>query len=54
MSRIFPSEGKNIELPDRLTLALAEFMLDRRTGNVKLNIKDGKILGFRIEEVVSI
>ena len=29
-------------------------MLDKRTGNVRLNIRDGVILGFDIEERVSL
>ena len=30
------------------------FVLEGRTGNVILNFKNGKILGFRVEEVISL
>ena len=33
---------------------IENFVLDGRTGNVVLNFRDGKILGFRAEEVVSL
>ena len=50
-SRIFAGQ---VELPKELRLALAKLMLDKRSGNVTVNIKQGKILGFRIEEIFSI
>ena len=31
-----------------------KFVLEGLSGNVILNFKDGKILGFRVEEVVSL
>lgn len=31
-----------------------KFVLEGRTGNVILNFKNGKILGFRVEEVISL
>lgn len=33
---------------------ISQFMLDRRTGNVVLNIKDGQIMGLRVEEIVRV
>ncbi len=30
---------------------LERFMGERKTGNVKLNIKDGRILGYHVEEI---
>ena len=47
----FPSENKSIELPDRVKIRIAEFMLDKRTGNVVLNILDGEIKSFHVEEI---
>ena len=41
-------------LPPQIMLRLREFLLDKRTGNVRLNIRDGVILGFEIEERVSL
>lgn len=31
---------------------ITQFVLDRLTGNIQLNIKDGKILGVHIEEII--
>ena len=50
--RIFPE--KTLDLPDSLALALAKFLLDKRSGNVTVQIKEGRILGFKTEEIVSI
>jgi hypothetical protein len=33
---------------------ISQFMLDRKTGNVVLNIKDGRIMGLRVEELVKV
>ncbi len=33
---------------------IENFVLDSRQGNVILHFKDGKIIGFRVEEVVSL
>jgi hypothetical protein len=38
-------------LPDRVIGPIRDFLLDKRTGNIKLNIKDGEILGIHIEEI---
>ena len=43
-----------IQLPQKLVDKLNEFYLDRLSGNVRINILDGKILGFHAEEIVSI
>lgn len=45
---------RDLYLPPALLARLAEFILDRRTGNVRLNIRDGVILGFDVEERVSV
>ena len=49
--RVFP---KTLDLPEKLRLQLAQFLLDKKTGNIVLNIKEGQILGFRIEELFSV
>jgi len=56
-----PSMRKNINgLPIARILGveiisrIENFVLDGRTGNVIVNFRNGKILGFRVEEVVSI
>lgn len=41
-------------LPPQIICRLREFLLDKRTGNVRLNIRDGVILGFDVEERVSL
>ena len=41
----------NGRLPDEIIGPISDFLLDKRTGNITLNIKDGKILGFHIEEI---
>lgn len=46
----FPSESRTVEMPVKLRTFLAEFMLDKRTGKVSLNIKDGQIVNFRVDE----
>ena len=33
---------------------LQEFVLDKRTGNISINVKDGKVLGVRVEELLSV
>ena len=33
---------------------IENFILDGRTGNVVVNFRDGKILGYRVEDVVSL
>ncbi len=41
-------------LPDELLRVIKKFMLDKRRGNITLNIRDGEILGFKTEELHSI
>ena len=38
-------------LPVEVVDAIRNFMLDKLTGNVVLNIKDGMVLGFRVEAI---
>ena len=41
-----------VALPDRVAVKLAEFLLDKRTGNVVLNVKDGVIKGVHLTEII--
>ena len=40
--------------PELLADAFAEFLAKGRTGNIQLNIKDGKILGAHITEILNV
>ena len=48
------SRVDSLDLPLKVVDALHEFFLDRATGNVTLNIKDGRVLGFHVERIVSL
>ena len=41
-------------IPPEITTAVAKFLAEDRTGNITLNIKDGKILGAHINEIITI
>lgn len=41
-------------IPKILAERLLQFLLDRRTGNVQVNICEGRVTGFHIEEMVRI
>lgn len=41
-------------IPHVVWSVLNSFLVDKRTGNVVLNIKEGRILGMRTEEVHSL
>lgn len=41
-------------IPLPLYRFLNRFLLDRKTGNVTLNVRDGQILGYRVEEIHSL
>jgi len=45
-----PVGGVSGMIPDEVWDVLARFLLDRKTGNIKLNVKDGRILGYHVEE----
>lgn len=47
-----PNEGARIGIPKVVWSRLRSFLLDELTGNMTLNIKDGRILSFHIEESV--
>lgn len=44
---------KPVFMPTDLAERLNQFMLDNRTGNVKIHIRDGQILGLTVEEKLS-
>ncbi len=46
-------EVANCIVPRRLTAVIENFLRDNRTGNIQLNIKDGKILGAHIDEFLT-
>ena len=46
-------EVANCIVPRRFTASIENFLRDNRTGNIRLNIKDGKILGAHIEEFLT-
>ncbi len=50
-SRIFAGQ---VDLPQELRLALSKLALDKRTVNMTLNIKAGRILSFKVEEFFSV
>ncbi len=50
-NRIFAGR---VDLPKELRLALAKLVLDKRTVNMTLNIKAGRILSFKVEEFFSV
>lgn len=43
-----------VDLPEEAWRAISKFLLEQRTGNVQLNIKGGRVLGFHVNEIVSI
>ena len=49
-----PALSLPILLPDDVVRELAEFLLDGRTGNVVLNVKDGRVLGMHITRIVTV
>ena len=48
-----PMRPAEANLPDVVISELREFMLDGHTGNVVLNFRDGKLLGYKIEKLYS-
>ncbi len=46
-----PCERLTLDLPPESRAALVRFLSERSTGNVQLNVKDGKILGTKIEAI---
>ena len=40
-------------IPFRIRSRFAEFLLDKRTGNLIIHVSNGKVLGGRLEEVLT-
>lgn len=47
-------EALTLPLPAKVEEVLRQFILDRKTGNVRINVKDGRVLGVHLEEIVVI
>lgn len=45
-----PFQVANCVVPKRLTAVIEKFLLDKRYGNISLNIKNGQIVSAHIEE----
>ena len=44
----------NEAIPPEVATAVAEFLAASRTGNLTLNVKDGKILGLHVHEIIQV
>lgn len=40
-------------IPMNVWEQLTKFLLDKKTGNIQLNVKDGRVLGIHLNEIVS-
>ncbi len=49
-----PTNTSTVAVPRAVANALRQFMAEHRTGNLQLNIKDGRILGLHVNEIVSL
>ncbi len=49
--RAVAPQGLTLDLPPESRAALARFLSEHSTGNVTLNVKDGKVLGTKIEAI---
>jgi hypothetical protein len=47
-----PESGPDL-IPIHIRQRFAEFLLDKRTGNLIIHVKSGKVLGGRLEEVLT-
>ena len=43
-----------VPLPAEVAIAINKFILDKWRGNISINIKDGRILGYHSEKIVSL
>ncbi len=41
-------------LPKQFATAMREFLANGCTGNLKLNVKNGRVLGLHVEEIISL
>lgn len=44
----------NASIPPEITMAVAKFLSEGRTGNIILNIRDGQILGAHVNEIIDV
>lgn len=54
MGDVNRAEHCNVPMPPLAAQRVLQFMFDKRTGNVVLNIRDGEILKLQIEEHVKV
>ncbi len=52
--KMAPRSGDQPEIPNAIWSRVRSFLLDKRSGSVTLNVKDGHILSARVEEYVTI
>jgi hypothetical protein len=55
LQRTAIAEGEKVlisHLPPAAVLKISQFLLDNMTGNVTLNVQRGRVLGFKVEEIV--
>lgn len=43
-----------LRVPPAICSVVKKFLLDGHTGNIILNVKDGRILGCKVEQIVSV
>ena len=49
-----PLNNGGAHIPPKMIEALEKFVLDKFTGNVRISIQKGKILGYRTEELFTL
>jgi hypothetical protein len=49
-----PVEESGVLLPLRIAKRIGEFLDDKLTGNITINVRDGEVLGAQIEEKVKV
>lgn len=54
MSVSLPLRANMVELPEELARELRQIRLDRFSGNVELNILEGRFMGYHVKKVVKL
>ena len=49
-AEISPKEAASA-VPLALVVELGKFALEKRTGNIQVNYRQGRVMGFRVEEI---
>ena len=49
-----PIQRQPVSFPEKLGKRLNDFLLDELSGNVQIHIRDGQILGMKVEEHLSV